>query len=135
MFLKELNEKQQEIFLNLSYTLICADNVISENEKRKLEMYSEELGHHINLDSLKVVSIREAVLSMGELPTVLKRKVYFELMAMAQADFDYGSNEKVFMQELQHVLDIEDKIAERIKNTVIKLLEAYIEMNSYFREK
>ena len=42
MFLKELNEKQQEIFLNLSYTLICADNVISENEKRKLEMYSEE---------------------------------------------------------------------------------------------
>ena len=72
---------------------------------------------------------------MGELPTVLKRKVYFELMAMAQADFDYGSNEKVFMQELQHVLDIEDKIAERIKNTVIKLLEAYIEMNSYFREK
>lgn len=134
MYLNVFSEQQRKVFLNLAYTLICSDNIVTDDEKSKIESYSQELGYAVDIQKLSVVNIDNAIEEMGPLSDVTKRKLYFELMGLAQADFDYDVEEQQFMNKVQAKLRLEDKVTGRIKKTVVKLLEAQIEMKSIFRE-
>jgi hypothetical protein len=41
MFLNEFSKNEQEIFLNLAYTLMHADNIVSEEEKKTISVISD----------------------------------------------------------------------------------------------
>jgi uncharacterized membrane protein YebE (DUF533 family) len=128
MFVSNLNQIQQETLFALSKKLIAADGKIEERELALLNIIKSQC----------IAGISEANDSGAEcLKSVYdtnasKVSLLLELIGLANADDEYGDEEKAFIKEISDALSIPqvllDDLESWVKRQLILIKEAQIFM-------
>lgn len=111
MFLTKLNDAEKEAFLGLARAFIRSDERVSGAEVELLQQMCAEMG----LDPTKELEDR----SRAELLAVFesypaKAACLLELLAMADADSEFGDEERAFVREASSALGIPEDVVQEM---------------------
>lgn len=132
MFLRELSEDEQKVFLNLAYTLMNVNGEITKEEEATFFNYQGEL--RVDLSKAQVVDFAKEVSLLSDAPLSKKKKIFFELLAMAMADHEYDEHERRLMRTMQDKFGISDEVAIKIEEVIQKIVDVYRELNCIVSE-
>lgn len=124
MFLANLTEKQKPAFLSLAYALILADGILSDDEISMVEQYKLEMALTINLEELQGET-EQAVCVFKTASMTVKKKVIFELIALAYADNDYAIEENHLLSEIVESFGMDSSFLDECRMYVEKLTDLY----------
>ena len=109
MSLKELDRKSREAFLEAAQFIAGADRLISDEENERLAFFRAETGlpetefkPEGNGDSLD-----RALAVLSGLPKEQRALVFDELEGLAKCDRDYNSSERIVINAIRDVLNID----------------------------
>ncbi len=126
MYLGLLDEEEKALYLELAIHMAMADEKLEKEEKTLLGSYCWEMGLPFREDYKVQHSLDEVISQLNQKCTEKERKiVYIELAGLAMADNDYADSEKSLMEKIRKGLDISEKTADSIFNSVIELKELY----------
>ena len=108
MFIKGLKKELQVAFLNLAYTMVYADNQLTEEEKKVFDSYSLEVDADIDVKAAHEVDFAEELKVFEKCSDVIKRRIFIELYAIALVDGVYAEEEKVYVETMQKYFNISD---------------------------
>ncbi len=127
MFLAQLTKEEQHSFMNLVSVLIMADQDIAKEEMQIFNEYQKEIGEFIPFNEK---SDFDAELGkIKDMPVFKKKRVYFELLAVAKGDNIFVEEEKALMRKVQNIFGITDSEAGEIENYLDKLTNLYKELD------
>lgn len=129
MFLNELSKEEQKVFLDLAYTMIYADEVLTTEEEAAMQLYEQECG--ISVSEAKKVNFDEAILYFGDKPQMTKNKIFVELLGLALIDDDYAIEEKNIIDKAKETLGITNKRMEELIELLKRTKEVYVDMNRW----
>ena len=128
MYLREFDKDVQKKYLDLAYTLLVADgNEISRIEQKAIEAYQFEL----SVDTLqaKKIDYEQIANELLYLSISEKRKLFFELLALALVDKEYSSGEQKLIKYLSEKWNISsDEICE-MKSVIEQQMNLYERIN------
>lgn len=123
MFIGELTNELQVAFLNLAHTMMIADGEIAKQEKRIFESYAGEL--KVDLKVAHKVDFDEEIKIFTNCSTNVKKKVFYELYAIALIDERLDEAEKVYIDSMKKNLGISDDTISEMKRGLEQLIDAY----------
>ena len=127
MFLAQLTKEEQHSFMNLVSVLIMADQDIAKEEMQIFNEYQKEIGEFIPFNEK---SDFDAELGkIKDMPVFKKKRVYFELLAVAKGDNIFVEEEKALMRKVQNIFGITDSEAGEIEKYLYKLTNLYKELD------
>ncbi len=130
MFIQNLNEIQQHALLSLSNQIVSVDGNIDEREIAMLNTLRSRCNSTLNND----IHVKpEQLRGMFE-TKIQKTSFMLELIGMAFADHDYGSEEKLFLSEIANILDISEVQLEDFENWVQRQFILVQEANRFMEE-
>lgn len=124
MFLNELPKDLIKPYLSLAKTMMSADGVLTEEEIALFSLYATEM----NLQKLPEVESGEidAILPLFEkLSFAEKKKVYFELYSLANADSDVSKEEALLLEDIAMKWGLRSDTKERLERVVERLMIDY----------
>lgn len=124
MFLHNLPKELVKPFLDIAYTVASSDGKIADEEKRTLELYAQELRLE-KLPEGNIVDYSETLDKFTSLDAVLKKEVFFELLAMAKADNKVSGGEKDLLDIAAEKLGIESELRKQLEEILDALLQDY----------
>lgn len=128
MFLAELSEKQKVSFLSLAHKLISADGIMNPSELSMLAQYKMEMGLPASSE-LVIQDVQETIPNFSDAPSSIKKKVLFELVALACSDDDYDTSEHSLLKSICTSFDLDNSFLVTSKEYVGKLMSLYAEIN------
>lgn len=127
MFLNDFSKEGQTVFLNLAYTLMQVDGKLESKEKEVFQAYKTEMGNGMLIEA-KVVDYNDELAKLGSISDSVKRKIYFELLALAKADSEYAESEKSLMNIVQERFSLSDQIVNQMDGLLDKISDVYREL-------
>jgi uncharacterized tellurite resistance protein B-like protein len=127
MFLRDLNEHQQKLFLGVARELIEADNEISDQESAMIASLSAEMGQQELIRNPSDEVLQQFFPDQNSRVAVM-----LELVALSGCDDKISEEENAIIQRLQKLFDISDEQIESYKNWVKKLYATYGEAAKFF---
>lgn len=128
MFLRDLNETQQKLFLGIARELIEADDNISDQEQNLIAALSLEMGQN------------ELIRNPGDdtisdfFPDKFSRTaVMLELIGLSACDGDFSVEEDKIIRRMQKVFLMTDEQISSYRNWVRKLYATYGEAAAFFK--
>lgn len=100
MYLREFTKEEQGAFLKLAYTMIIADKKLAKEEFEIFQAYSVEIGEAITMGESQI-NVLDELKILQNMPKDKKRKMYFELLAVATVDGIFTIEEKDVMGLVQ----------------------------------
>ena len=128
MFIAGLDEKKQEVFLNLAYTMIYADGRLDEKEQMLFDSYQIEVTADIS--KAHAVDFDEALSEFDDCTQIEKQKIFFELYAIALIDDSYPEEEQKLIDTVKKRFNIADEKMEEMKSALMSFISVY---NNLFR--
>lgn len=105
MFLRPLNNKQKELFLNLALVAASANDVLEDSEKLLLAAYADEMSIDVNKASQmpmeEICKKLKAISNSKEL-----NQISFEIVGMMMSDSEYDEKEKMFISKMAELFEI-----------------------------
>ena len=105
MFLRPLNNKQKELFLNLALAAASANDVLEDSEKLLLAAYADEMSIDVNKASQmpmeEICKKLKAISNSKEL-----NQISFEIVGMMTSDSEYDEKEKMFISKMAELFEI-----------------------------
>lgn len=130
MFLATLNETQKLAYLDLSYNLIAADGMLSDDEMTMMEQYKQEMNISVPLTELSNNTDRAIAVFQGTSSTV-KKQILFELVGLAYADNNYAEEERIFLEKSCAAWGLNLDDLELCKAYVTELMDLYGEIGRF----
>lgn len=128
MFLRDLNETQQKLFLGIARDLIEADNNISSQEKAMIAALSVEMGQQELIRNPADDTIRDFF------PDKISRTaVMLELIGLSACDGDYSVEEDKIIRKIQKIFAMSDEQIKAYRDWVKKLYTTYGEAAVFFK--
>ena len=127
MYLRSLTKVEQHSFINLVAVLIMADKTIAKEEMQIFNEYLNEIGEVLPFN--ENVDFDAELQTLKSMPTFKKKRVYFELLAVAKGDSDYAEVEKELMRKVQVAFEISKQEAVEIEKYLDRLTNFYKELN------
>lgn len=127
MFLTELTKPQKDAFLSLSHAIISADGVRSSDEVTMMAQYRQEMGLAAAYE-LPQKSFDSAVAIFEAADISVKRKVIFELVALAYADHNYANEESQLLNEVCESFKLDSTFLNQSGDCVSRLMQLYDEI-------
>ncbi len=127
MYLRSLTKVEQHSFINLVAVLIMADKTIAKEEMQIFNEYLNEIGEVLPFN--ENVDFDAELQTLKSMPTFKKKRVYFELLAVAKGDNDYAEVEKELMRKVQVAFEISKQEAVEIEKYLDRLTNFYKELN------
>lgn len=127
MFLKDLNEHQQKLFLGIARELIEADDNISDQETAMIAQLSAEMGQQ---ELIRNPS--DEVLQQYFPDKNSRVAIMLELIALAGCDMDFSVEENKIIDRLKKLFSMTDVDIETYKGWVKKLFSTYAEAANFF---
>lgn len=124
MFLVGLTDKQKMAYLELSYSLIAADGLLSNDEVLMMEQYKQEMSLTVQLSELSH-NPDHAIAEFQNASDVVKKQVLFELTGLAYADNEYVEAEQEFLEKICEAWSLESSILEFCKTYMAELMSLY----------
>ena len=134
MFLHNLPKELVKPFLDIAYTVASSDGKIADEEKRTLELYAQELRLE-KLPEGNIVDYSETLDKFASLDTVLKKEVFFELLAMAKADAKITDGENDLLDIAADKLAISGEMRAELEDVLTSLALAYHELTVILQKK
>lgn len=131
MFLNELSKNEQEIFLNLAYTLMYADNKVRGEEKKHFQLYQTEV--QTDITNAKSVDFITEITKLQALDFRKKQIIFVELIGLALVDTEYAAPERILLNEAGQILSISIEKRKTLTMLVNKLLSIYRELNEVMK--
>lgn len=129
MYLREFTKEEQRAFLKLVYVMIFADKKLAKEEFDIFQGYSVEIGETIAFEDVKI-NVLDELKILRNLPTDKKRKIYFELLAVAKIDNEFTEAEKDLMSTVQKELAINDMETKELAISLDEVKTAYQKLNA-----
>lgn len=104
MFLKELTEDQQKIFMALAKRTVLADWRLEDHEKEAIARVEAELGKSFEVEARDLLTNDNLVVLDSN---ATRRIAMYELMVMAQADLKIDASERHIFDDLADELKID----------------------------
>lgn len=128
MFLKDLNENQQKLFLGIARDLIEADNNISSQEKAMIASLSAEMGQNELIRNPADEVVRDFF------PDKISRvAVMLELIGLSACDGNFSVEEDKIIQRIQKIFAMSDDDIKAYRDWVRKLYATYGEAARFFK--
>ena len=124
MFLHELPKELAVPFWDIACSMAWVDEKKANEEDEMLKLYARELG----LESLpegNMVDYAETLDKFAELDEVLKKKVFFELLAMVYADNQNTGREIDLLNSAAEKLGIAKDLRDELEQFLLILTEDY----------
>lgn len=127
MFLKDLNETQQKLFLGIARELIESDNHISEQEKYLIEALSIEMGQQELIRNPSDETVESFF------PDKFSRTaVMLELIGLSACDGSFSVEEDKIIKRMQKIFAVSDDQLNAYVKWVKKLYATYGEAAAFF---
>ncbi len=128
MYLRSLTKDEQHSFINIVAVLIMADKTIAKEEMQIFNEYLNEIGEVLPFN--ENANIDAELQTLKSMPTFKKKRVYFELLAVAKGDNSFAEVEKELMKKVQVAFEITEQEAVEIEKNLDKLNDFYKELNT-----
>lgn len=127
MFLKDLNQNQQKLFLGMAKALIQADHKITDNEIASVAALANEMGQQEMIPDPSDELIKN---SFTDKPS--RVAAMLELIALSACDGKAGKEEESFINRIKTAFEMPDDDVNRYKAWVAKLYAVYGEAADFF---
>lgn len=127
MFLKDLNEHRQKLFLGLARELIEADNQISDQEAQMIASLSAEMGQ-----TELIRNPSDDVLKQFFPDKNSRVAVMIELIGLSGCDNSVSKEEESIIARLKNVFELSDEDISAYTNWVKKVFSTYGEAAKFF---
>lgn len=132
MFIKGLKKELQAAFLNLAYTMVYADNQLAEEEKKIFDSYSLEVD--VDIKDAHEVDFAEELKVFDKCSDLIKRKIFFELYAIALIDEVYTDEEKELVEMMQKRFNISNEKMREMREGLEAVSAAYKKINDIVKD-
>ena len=123
MYLAQLTREEQHAFMNLVSVLIMADQDIAKEELQIFNEYQKEIGEFIPFNEKADFDVE--LNKIQDMSVFKKKRVYFELLAVAKGDNVFVEAEKALMKKIQNAFGITDTEAIEIEKYLDQLTDLY----------
>ena len=123
MFISGLSIEKQKAFLNLAYTMILADGRIDDYEQKMFDSYALEV--NVDLKEAHKVDFEKELFIFDDSSTSEKKKVFFELYAIALVDKEYPVEESKLVDIMKARFNISDNLMKEMKDGLYAMSSAY----------
>lgn len=127
MYLHNIPKDLVNSFLNLAYTIMSTDKKITDDEMQVFNLYKIELNLEELPECMKV-DFETELNKFKDLPKVIKKEVFFELLSLALADSNYDDSEKKLIDMAAKKLSVTKNEAQKIENITFKIMDIYKEL-------
>lgn len=134
MFLEELSLKEKKAFLEVADKLISVDNIKANEELNMLLQYRNEMNLNEKEYKIGELTLESSVKQLKKLDNVMKKKVFFELIALAMCDNNYSIEEKNYIIELQKTFSIDNDKAREFEKCVKDINIIYKKLGELINE-
>lgn len=124
MFLAQFSEEQKRSFMSLAHTVVLADNVLAQSEETMMAQYRQEMA----LPDGDPMDPVQAIKCLAAAANDVRKKVIFELLALACADGRYVPEEQAVLKKLQAAFGLDDAFMRAATEKLKKLLALYEEL-------
>lgn len=124
MFLNGLDYEQKMAYLQLAKTLASADGFFSTNEESVMSQYRTEMclpDAECDTD----VDFAQAGAVIAQADKGIKRRVLFELAALAFVDSEFSAEEKNVILDLQRKFEVEENYIDKCEAQIRELTQLY----------
>lgn len=130
MLLRNLTDREKEIFLNLAHAVIAADKILEEKEKQYFEHYIREMV--FDSSNLQFVSdITPMIVELSASTCQTKRAMFVELISLAYIDGSVCKEEEMILSRLASAFGITEQEVETIVRLQKEYMDAYNSIVSF----
>ena len=127
MFLRDLNDTQQKLFLGLARELIEADEKISDQEAQLIENLCDEMNQQ------ELISKPDDKVIKDYFPEKTAQvAVMLELIGLSACDGVFDEREDAIIKRIQSIFEMPDEAINAYKEWVKKLYNVYGEGAQFF---
>ena len=130
MFLAEMKDNQKEAFMTLAYALISADGILDEKEDLMMMQYKLEMSLPFSYKESEGEVDNAVELFLQESDS-LKKKIIFELVALAYTDGNYVEKERLLIEKLQTNWGIAVDFAKKCEPYILELTKLYEKIGKF----
>lgn len=125
MFLNYLNDEAKELFMDLALNVAAINQEITEEEKRTLDLYYQELG--IEHRGYKArLNEQDAIQELSKDTDKIEKKIIvFECTAIAYADGVVDMIENKYLKDICDAFCMNPETLEDMKNLIIELVDVH----------
>lgn len=127
MFLKDLNQHQQKLFLGLARELIEADETVSAQEAEMIAALSAEMGQ-----PELIRNPSDEVLQQFFPDKNSRVAIMLELISLASCDGTFSAEEAKIIDRLKRIFDVSEGEVKAYSEWVKKLFSTYAEAAKFF---
>ena len=117
MFLDRLNDKEKEMFLDLTVYSAQANGVIEDTEKNMILQYCKEMGVAF-YDISKLHSLEEVIAVFSKSSKEKKRIVLLEILGLCYADGDFDTVEQAFAKKFSQDIGLKDDLFDTLSRDI-----------------
>ena len=117
MFLDRLNDKEKEMFLDLTVYTAQANGVIEDTEKNMILQYCKEMGVAF-YDISKLHSLEEVIAVFSKSSKEKKRIVLLEILGLCYADGDFDTVEQAFAKKFSQDIGLKDDLFDTLSRDI-----------------
>ena len=122
MFLRQLNDNQKTLFLNLAKEAAKSNGIVNNNEKRLIEAYADEMG--INSDVTSSLSVERICLDLKDISSKKElNQMCFEIASLLLGDMDFDSDEQSFLAKVCSIWDIDSSKCDEMLTYINEYIE------------
>ena len=123
MFLSKMSVEQQEMFLNLAYTMVYADGKLADEEKKWFDFYKVELSADVT--KAKKIDFAEGVKFFENCEQKIKNAIFFEIFAIALVDNVYADEERELVEMMKEKFGITNEKMLEMRESLRQLTLVY----------
>lgn len=132
MFLNNLQEHQKAAFIALAECVIKADSKFTNIEQMLLDQFYMEM--NLSSNHITHYSFSEAIDIFHNADKRIRKQMFIELFALANADKEFADKEKELIEDIANRFDISIMEQEELRHCVLDLLEVYERMQKLVTE-
>ena len=122
MFLRQLNDNQKTLFLNLAKEAAKSNGIVNNNEKRLIEAYADEMG--INSDVTSSLSVEKICLDLKDISSKKElNQMCFEIASLLLGDMDFDSDEHSFLAKVCSIWVIDSSKCDEMLTYINEYIE------------
>lgn len=122
MFLRQLNDNQKTLFLNLAKEAAKSNGIVNNNEKRLIEAYADEMG--INSDVTSSLSVERICLDLKDISSKKElNQMCFEIASLLLGDMDFDSDEHSFLAKVCSIWEIDSSKCDEMLTYINEYIE------------
>ena len=129
MYTVNFNEKQKELFLDLSIHAALSNNAFKTVQKHVVESFCDEMGidTYRYEPNMELAALLDAI--NNETSFQIRKMMFSEVMSVIVADGVIDDSEQKFVDEVAKGMDLPEDIANEITTACTDIMRAYNKLN------